>query len=98
MSRAFGDVVASYVGVSVYPEIKEITLTKEDAYVIIASDGVWEFMENKEVAEIVYEHYLEGSAEKAAEEVVREAFRRWKDREVIIDDITCIVLFLDVKS
>ncbi|CAI2359381.1 unnamed protein product [Moneuplotes crassus] len=98
MSRSFGDQVASYVGVSVYPEIKETTLTPDDAYVIIASDGVWEFMENREVAEIVYEYYAQGNAERAAEEIVREAFNRWKKNEVIIDDITCIILFLDVKN
>ena len=98
MSRAFGDLVASYVGVSAYPEIKETKLNENDAYIVIASDGVWEFLENKEVAEIIYEYYIKGNAEKAAEEVVREAYKRWRKNEVIIDDITCIVLFLDVKK
>jgi hypothetical protein len=29
---------------------------------------------------------------------VREAFKRWKKEEDVIDDITCIVIFLDVKN
>jgi hypothetical protein len=41
---------------------------------------------------------LEGDAEGAAEEVVRKAYSKWRKNEAIIDDITCIVLFLDVKE
>lgn len=38
------------------------------------------------------------NAEKAAEAVVRESYLRWKrEEEGIVDDITCIIIFLDVK-
>ena len=38
------------------------------------------------------------NAEKAAEAIVKESFQRWKrEEEGIVDDITCIVVFLDVK-
>ena len=38
------------------------------------------------------------NAEKAAETVVRESYLRWKrEEEGIVDDITCIIVFLDVK-
>ena len=38
------------------------------------------------------------NAEKAAEAVVRESYLRWKKEEDdIIDDITCVIIFLDVK-
>ena len=38
------------------------------------------------------------NAEKAAEAVVRESYLRWKkEEEGIVDDITCIIVFLDVK-
>ena len=97
MSRSFGDTIASYVGVSVYPEIKEFTLTQDDAYIVMASDGVWEFMSNDEIAKIVCKYYFTGNAEKAAEEIVKQSFLKWKDNEILIDDITCVVLFLDVK-
>lgn len=88
MSRSFGDTIASYVGVSVYPEIKEITLTVDDAYIVLASDGVWEFMTNEEIAHIVYPYYFSGNAEKAAEEIVKQSFVKWKNEEVLVDDIT----------
>jgi len=32
----------------------------------------------------------------AAEKVVKEATLRWKQEDEVIDDITCIILFLDV--
>jgi len=33
---------------------------------IIASDGVWEFLSNEDVAKIVSPYYLQGHAEQAA--------------------------------
>ena len=29
--------------------------------------------------------------------MVRAAFKQWKKEENVIDDITCIVIFLDIK-
>lgn len=56
MSRSFGDQVAASVGVIAEPgikkyyiEISEWKFTKDDMFFIIASDGVWEFIESDEV-------------------------------------------------
>jgi hypothetical protein len=49
------------------------------------------------VAKIVYPFYLQKNAEGAAENLVRASFKRWKKEESVVDDITCIVIFLDVK-
>ena len=71
MSRAFGDEVASRVGVNTEPgkhfeicmmiylsiEILELDLCKDDKFIVIASDGVWEFMQNDDIAEIVMPFY-----------------------------------------
>jgi hypothetical protein len=40
---------------------------------------------------------LKKNAEGAAECLVRESFKKWKKEEESIDDITCIVIFLDIK-
>ena len=64
---------------------------------IIASDGVWEFLSNEDVAKIVSPYYLQGHAEQAANQVVREAANQWKQKEEVIDDITCVIVFLDTK-
>ena len=45
------------MGVTAIPEFKEVLMTKDDRMVVIASDGVWEFMSNDEVAQIVYPFY-----------------------------------------
>jgi len=58
MTRSFGDQVAHSVGCSALPEMSEYQFTKEDKVVVIASDGVWEFLENIDVAKIVYPFYL----------------------------------------
>lgn len=97
MSRSFGDATAARVGVNAVPEIKEYELTSEDKVIVLASDGVWEFLENAEVARIVYPFYLQKNAEGAAESLVRASFKRWKREENVIDDITCIIIFLDIK-
>ena len=53
----FGDRVAHSVGVSHEAEIMEFTLGLNDKFVVIASDGVWEFLSNEDVAHIVYPFY-----------------------------------------
>jgi serine/threonine protein phosphatase PrpC len=97
MTRSFGDAVASKVGVIAEPEMSEIILNKDDKVIVLASDGVWEFLKNEDVGRIVYPYYLKRNAEGAAESLVREAFKKWKKIDNTIDDITCIVIFLDVK-
>lgn len=50
------------VGVSSEPEVTVRELTPEDAFMILASDGVWEFIDNQEAVDIVgqYETVEEG--------------------------------------
>lgn len=79
-------------------ELTEIDLNKEDKFIILASDGVWEFLSNEEVANIVWPFFDKRNAEGAAEALVRESYLKWKSEEDdIIDDITCVIIFLDVK-
>jgi serine/threonine protein phosphatase PrpC len=81
-----------------FVEILELDLGKDDKFIILASDGVWEFLSNEEVANIVAPFFEVKNAEKAAEALVRESYLRWKrEEEGIVDDITCVICFLDVK-
>jgi len=48
---------------------------------VIASDGVWEFISNEEVASIIMPHYKQNSAEKAAEALIKESIRRWQQED-----------------
>ena len=65
---------------------------------MLASDGVWEFLDNEDIAKIVVPFFETKNAEKAAEAVVRASYISWKkEEEGIVDDITCVIIFLDVK-
>lgn len=62
---------------------------------MVASDGIWEFLSTQEVADIVNLFYKKNDAEGAADKLVKEARERWEKEEEVIDDITCIVIFLE---
>ena len=47
MSRSLGDLVAASVGCSQDPEVFDFTFDYKDKFIIIASDGVWEFLSNE---------------------------------------------------
>ena len=94
MSRSFGDKVAATVGVVGEPEIIEHTLKPEDKIVVIASDGVWEFLTNDEVLNLIIPFYKAGGARAAADCLCKAAVDRWKSHEEVIDDITALILFL----
>ena len=54
MSRSFGDLVAASVGVIPTPEVWERDVQLEtDRFIVLASDGVWEFISNQEAVDIV---------------------------------------------
>ena len=46
MSRSLGDGVAASVGVIAVPEILEFALQPEDKFIVMGSDGVFEFISN----------------------------------------------------
>ena len=97
MSRSFGDLIAASVGVIARPEVDERVRGRagEDCFVVLGSDGVWEFMSDEEVVELVGR--VGGAtgdrAEEAARAVVDEATRRWQREEEVIDDITCVIVY-----
>lgn len=95
MSRSLGDTVAHTAGVISEPEMHNVTLTPEDKVLVWASDGLWEFMSNQEVIDIV-EKYAD--PKEAVDKLVAEANARWMKEEQVIDDTTVIVAFLDVPK
>lgn len=84
--------VAHSAGVSSEPEFTERLLNpSEDRYIIVATDGLWEFITNTETIDLV------SSATSPAEAVdvlVKESNVRWMREEQVIDDTTIIVAYL----
>ena len=99
MTRSFCDVVASMLGVTCEPEVFEYKLREEDQMVIIASDGLFEYVSNEEVSKICGDvvdnnKECEDVENKVVEELYKESNKRWKDKGDGIDDITIICVML----
>lgn len=99
MSRSMGDNIAKTCGVTAEPEISEKVITFEDRALIIASDGVWEFIKNTEAVEMIIPYWNKKDIEGACDRLVNEARKRWEINEKwLIDDITCLVVFLNTEE
>ena len=83
--------MAHSAGVISEPEMTTFDLLAIDEVVIIASDGLWEFMTSQQVLD-----FIVGAKEpkKAVDMLVTEASSRWMKEEQVIDDTTIIVAFL----
>lgn len=94
MTRSIGDKVAHSIGVIDEPEYKIFEFDGNEKFIIIASDGIWEYLNGDDCIKIVKYHYENGyDVNKASYALVKEAFDRWKRKEVSIDDITAILIF-----
>lgn len=82
---------------SCIPEIQNHQLNEDHAYIVIASDGVWEFLSNQDVANITFPFYKDNSPEAAANALVKESYKKWKQEEEVIDDITCVIVYFDFR-
>ena len=96
MSRSLGDNVSKPIGVIHQPELTEVELSHKDKFLVLASDGVWEFISNVEVLQLVVPFYRQKKLEECCEALMRLAYERWTvDDDTIVDDITFIVVFLE---
>ena len=95
MTRSFGDRMAATVGVISEPEIKEFNLTEEDKFLIIASDGIWEFISNEECVNFVKEYYIKGDGNECINKLYELSSKRWLREEEVVDDTTVILVFFE---
>eukprot|EP00557_Chaetoceros_sp_GSL56_P012672 CAMPEP_0176479408 /NCGR_PEP_ID=MMETSP0200_2-20121128/1724_1 /TAXON_ID=947934 /ORGANISM="Chaetoceros sp., Strain GSL56" /LENGTH=146 /DNA_ID=CAMNT_0017875451 /DNA_START=1323 /DNA_END=1764 /DNA_ORIENTATION=- len=92
MSRSLGDSVAHTAGVSSLPEFTERELDPlTDKCIVVATDGLWEFVSNQETINIVMSVRTPSAS---VEELVKEARSRWMAEEQVIDDTTVITASL----
>ena len=96
MSRSLGDNLAHTVGVISNPEIQKFNFNGSEKFILLASDGIWEFIDSDESVRIIKDYYENDmDAVGALNALVKEAFRRWKNEEDNIDDITAILIFFE---
>ena len=80
-----------------FVKIKQVDLDSNDTFIVDASDGVWEFLSNKDVAKIVLPYYLKNFPETAGNALVSAASQQWNQNDNVADDMTCIIIFLEVE-
>ena len=97
MTRSIGDKISKAVGVTSDPEVIARKLCKDDKFLIIASDGVWEYISNENAVDIVRNYWEQNSIEEATQALVSEASKKWK-KEEYTDDITVVIIFLSVPD
>ena len=95
MTRAFGDFNAEPLGINTIPDIREYDIyDKKPKIIVLATDGVWQFLSNEKVKNILLPYYDEDNINGAAQKLVRTALRMWETKNPdFIDDITVIILF-----
>ena len=95
MSRSIGDLKAKDIGVIPDPGIMEYDLCESSKYIVIASDGVFEFLNNEAVKNIGKKYYLDNNASELCHQVINYSVFQWKQNEDVIDDITIVAVFFD---
>ena len=96
MSRSIGDTLAHKIGVSDLPEIMEFNINSvKPLAIVVASDGVWEFMNNEQVKNLVIKYRNSQNCFACSKEIVEKARQILKGTTYAIDDITCVVAFFN---
>ena len=93
MSRSLGDFQGKRCGIIPVPEFIEYKLDEKCKYIVICSDGVWEFLSNTDVMKIGKEFYLKNNIMGYAQKLVQVSEELWEKKDVIVDDITTVIIF-----
>jgi serine/threonine protein phosphatase PrpC len=95
MSRSLGDQCVKDHGVIPTPEVFTFDVTPKKTFIVLASDGVWEFVPSKLVCSSLSKKLPGEGKDKCVARIVTEAKKRWKSHEVsYCDDITAMLVLL----
>ena len=95
MTRSFGDIIGSSIGVISEPEIKFFNYEKNYKFMIIGSDGLWEYISCQEAVDIVGNFYQENDldTDRAVVNLFQLAKNRWIEKQMYVDDISIILIY-----
>ena len=93
MSRSIGDAIAKKMGVIAEPGIIEHKLNGGIKFIVLGSDGIWEFLSNEDVRDIGKVFYLNCEANDLCEELYNSSLIKWKCNDSTVDDITIIAIY-----
>lgn len=91
-TRSIGDGVAECIGVIPKPEVERIRLNNDTKAIVIASDGVFEFIPSENV---IHAALATSDPQQSAIALVVESYKLWLQYETRTDDITVIVILIE---
>ncbi|XP_052207835.1 probable protein phosphatase 2C 66 isoform X3 [Diospyros lotus] len=94
MARAFGDFCLKDFGLISVPDVYYHQLTEKDEFIVLASDGVWDVLSNKEAVDVVASAPTRATAARALVDCATRAWRL-KYPTSKIDDCAVVCLFLE---
>ncbi|KAJ1264463.1 hypothetical protein BS78_08G002600 [Paspalum vaginatum] len=94
MARAFGDFCLKNHGLICTPEVYYRKLTEKDEFLVLATDGIWDVLSNREVVKMVSSA---ADPSKAARQLIERAVRAWRRKypTSMVDDCAAVCLFLN---
>ena len=92
-SRTMGDRVATSIGVVAEPEVHRFKIEESDKALIVATDGLWDVLDNDQAARIALAHNDAGLACKLLLEVAEKG--KNDDGDINEDNVTVQVIFLN---
>ena len=93
MSRSFGDFQCKKYGVINEPSFVEYCLDENCKYLVVCSDGVWDFIDNENVVKIGNKHYVNNDPQGFCREILEKASYWWEKEDCVVDDITSLVVY-----
>ncbi len=97
MSRSLGDAVVHKFGVSSEPEVIEHMVDDNDEFIILATDGVWDVVDNNHAVQMIHNFVVRSpnwNPLEASSALCKFARSRWEKLSPMIDDITCVIVKL----
>ena len=70
-----------------------MNIDNDTKFIVLASDGIWEFLSNENVKDIVMPFYQNNDPNGACQSLIKESTKLWESEDIVVDDITIIVLF-----
>ena len=93
MSRSIGDFIATKLGVIPEPKFIDEKIDKDTKFIVIASDGIWEFLDNDTVKNMVMPFYEKNDPNGACKELIKKSTEFWNQEDIVVDDITVVIVF-----
>lgn len=93
MSRSMGDFAAHQFGVISTPEIREFKLNAKAKFLIICSDGVYEFLSNEDLMKMGFRYYYNNTPEAFCRDVINRSTIFWEKESKFVDDMTIITVY-----